>query len=59
MTIAEQIYQEARTLPHELAREALNFTGFIAFKQGLKPATKKTVSDQLHKPLRRTPGTAS
>lgn len=33
MTIAEQIYQEARTLPHELAREALDFSGFMAFRE--------------------------
>jgi hypothetical protein len=41
MTIAEQIYQEVRTLPDELAREVLDFVGFIEAKYALKPASER------------------
>lgn len=32
MTIAEQIYREAQALPDELAREVLDFIGYIETK---------------------------
>lgn len=38
MTIAEQIYEEVRTLPEELAREVLDFVGFIEERYALKSA---------------------
>jgi hypothetical protein len=41
MTIAEQIYEEVRTLPDELAREVLDFVGFIEAKYALKPASER------------------
>ncbi len=39
MTIAEQIYEEVRTLPDELAREVLDFVGFIEARYALKSAS--------------------
>ena len=39
MTIAEQIYEEVRTLPEELAREVLDFVGFLEDKYALKSAS--------------------
>ena len=39
MTIAEQIYEEVRTLPEELAREVLDFVGFIEDRDALKSAS--------------------
>ena len=38
MTIADQIYQEVRPLPDELAREVLDFIGYIETKYDLKSA---------------------
>ena len=38
MTIAEQIYEEVRTLPEELAREVLDFVSFIEERHALKSA---------------------
>jgi hypothetical protein len=38
MTIAEQIYREAQVLPDELAREVLDFIGYIETKYHLKSA---------------------
>lgn len=38
MTIAEQIYREAQTLPDELAQEVLDFIGYIETKYRLKSA---------------------
>jgi len=39
MTIAEQIYEEVRTLPEELAREVLDFVGFIEDRYALQSAS--------------------
>jgi len=36
MTIADQIYREAQALPVELAREVLDFIGYIESKYHLK-----------------------
>ena len=41
MTIAEQIYEEVRILPDELAHEVLDFVGFIEAKYALKPASER------------------
>lgn len=41
MTIAEQIYREAQTLPDELAQEVLEFIGYIETKYHLKSATDR------------------
>lgn len=41
MTIAEQIYEEVRTLPEELAREVLDFVGFIEDRYALRSASDK------------------
>ena len=41
MTIAEQIYEEVRTLPEELAREVLDFVDFIEDRYALKSASDK------------------
>ncbi len=38
MTIADQIYEEVQTLPEELAREVLDFIGFIESKHDVKSA---------------------
>ena len=38
MTIADQIYQEVWALPDELAREVLDFIGYIETKYDLKSA---------------------
>lgn len=38
MTIADQIYQEVQALPDELAREVLDFIGYIETKYDLKSA---------------------
>ena len=35
MTIADQIYQEVQALPDELAREVLDFIGYIETKYDL------------------------
>lgn len=36
MDIAEKIYQEARRLPEPLAREVLDFIGYLETKHGLR-----------------------
>jgi hypothetical protein len=36
MTTAEKIIQEVQRLPEPLAREVLDFIGYIEFKHGLK-----------------------
>ena len=41
MTIAEQIYEEIRTLPDELAREVLDFVGFMKAKYDLKSVAER------------------
>jgi hypothetical protein len=41
MTIAEQIDAKVRTLPDELAREVLDFVGFIESKYALKSASER------------------
>lgn len=41
MSIAEQIYEEVRALPDELAREVLDFVGFIEAKYALKSASDR------------------
>ncbi|MCF7978321.1 MAG: DUF2281 domain-containing protein [Chromatiaceae bacterium] len=41
MTLAEQIDEKVRTLPDELAREVLDFVGFIEAKYALKSASKR------------------
>lgn len=38
MTIADQIYEEVQALPDELAREVLDFIGYIETKYDLKSA---------------------
>ena len=35
MTIADQIYSEVSILPDELAREVLDFVGYLEMKHGL------------------------
>jgi hypothetical protein len=57
MTIAEQIYQEVRTLPDELAREVLDFVGFMKAKYDLKSASERDL--QQAKRRARTPGSAA
>lgn len=39
MDIAEEIYWEARRLPEPIAREVLDFIGYLELKHGLDDAT--------------------
>lgn len=38
MDIAEEIYREARRLPEPIAREVLDFIGYLEMKHGLDDA---------------------
>ncbi len=45
MTIADQIDEKVRTLPDELAREVLDFVGFIEARYALKSASARDLQD--------------
>lgn len=57
MTLAEQIDEKVRTLPDELAREVLDFVGFIEAKYALKSLSGQDL--QPAKRRARTPGSAA
>jgi hypothetical protein len=44
MSVAEQIYLEAKRLPEPIAREVLDFIGYLEAKHGLAQATKVTTT---------------
>jgi len=45
MNIAEKIYEEARRLPALLAREVLDFIGYIEAKHGLNDAQDQNLKE--------------
>ena len=44
MSVAEQIYQEAKRLPEPIAREVLDFIGYLEAKHGLVQTPKATAA---------------
>ena len=53
MTMAERIYREAQLLPDELAREVLDFIGYIEARYDLKSAMDRDLQEAQQGPLER------
>ena len=53
MTIADQIYEEVQALPDELAREVLDFIGFIESKHDVKSAQDRDLQNAQGAPMAR------
>ena len=51
--MAERIYREAQLLPDELAREVLDFIGYIEARYDLKSAMDRDLQEAQQGPLER------
>lgn len=53
MGIAEKIYQEVRRLPESLAREVLEFVGYLEIKHGLRDVQSEDLKAAQEPAMRR------